>query len=235
MRWLANFDLFLFDFDGLLVNTEQIHFQAYGNMLKNRGFDLDWSFGDYCLISHTSNEGLKEAIYSKFPALLEIQPRWEVLYKEKKECYKDLLKNAKVPLMPGVEKVLNELRKLDKRCCVVTNSLLEQIELIKIKHPVLQGNLHWITREDYLQPKPNPESYLRAIQLYGKKSDRIIGFEDTIKGIDALSKTPATCVLVCPSHHPQMGVVTEKNFFHFETFEKIAENFAFGMDRKVLR
>jgi beta-phosphoglucomutase len=231
VKWTNNFDLFLFDFDGLLVDTEPLHFKAYCNTLKNNGFDLDWTFEDFSLAALTSDVGLKATICSKIP-LLKDEERWEIFYEEKKRCYlnllKDFLKNKMVKLMPGVEKVLTELKKNDKRCCIVTNAELKQIELIKNKNPILKENIsHWITREDYLNPKPDPGCYLKAIQLYSKKSDRIIGFEDSLKGIDALLKTRATCVLICSSNHPQMSRLIEKKVFHFDSFEKIPDNFSF--------
>ena len=75
---------------------------------------------------------------------------------------------------------------------------------------VLKNIDHWITREDYINPKPNPECYLRAILLYGKKGDRMVGFEDTIKGINALLQTPAKPVLIGDIHHPQVDVLLDK-------------------------
>jgi beta-phosphoglucomutase-like phosphatase (HAD superfamily) len=78
--------------------------------------------------------------------------------------------------MPGVEKLLTELHKHEIRRCVVTNSTLSQVEAVCSQLPILKTLPHWITREDYEKPKPNPEGYLKAIQMYGKKGDRIIGF-----------------------------------------------------------
>ena len=227
MLWINNFDLFLFDFDGLLVNTEHIHYQAYVNMLKNRGLDLDWGFEVFCSIAHSSQEGLRIEIYSKFPQLFEMQPRWEVLYEEKKKAYFDLISGAKVELMPGVEKLLLFLKESNKLSCVVTNSLLDHARVIIGNNPILKNIDYWITREDYLNPKPDPECYLRAIQLYGKTGDKIVGFEDTIKGINALCQTPAKSVLVCASHHPQEDILLKKGVVHFESFDKIPDSFSF--------
>jgi beta-phosphoglucomutase len=226
MKWINNFDLFLFDFDGLLVNTEVLHFFAYINMLKKRGFDLGWSFDTYCSIAHLSNEGLKNEIYSKFPKLYEMQSSWEVLYNEKKNEYLDLLKKSRVELMPGVSKVLLTLKKSNKKSCVVTNSLLSQVQVIIENNPILKNIDHWITREDYKNPKPHPECYQKAIELYGKKEGRIVGFEDSIRGMLALTKTKATCVLISSSRHSKEEELLEKKVLHFDSFESIPESFS---------
>ena len=217
MEWIHHFQLFLFDFDGLLVNTEPLHFQAYINMLAKRGFKLDWSLAEFYQSAHLNAYALKEALYAKFP---DLDPNWPMLYEEKKQNYQELLLSGKVELMPGVEKLLRALEKEAIQRCIVTHSPLVQIQAIRKQLPVLRTVAHWITREDYEEPKPHPECYLRAIQLFGKKGDRIVGFEDSIRGLEALKKTPARAVLICPSHHPLVEMASE-GVEHFESLEKI--------------
>lgn len=218
MKWIRDFQLFLFDFDGLLVNTEHIHYQAYVNVLEKRGHKLDLSYGNFCELAHLNSTAWKEALYLHIPNL---EPNWQVVYNEKKEAYLELLSSGKVELMPGVEPLLRALQQSNIRRCVVTHSVLQHIQPIRAKLEILQTIPHWITREDYDQPKPSPECYLRAIQLYGKPGDRIIGFEDSVRGLTALKKTPALPVLVCPSHHPLLEMATEGQVLHFESLNQI--------------
>lgn len=218
MKWIHDFQLFLFDFDGLLVNTEHLHYQAYVNALAARGIDLGWSFQRFCELAHLNANGLKEAIWEAKPELASI---WPTIYAEKTKGYIDLLGTGKVELMPGVAKLLEELDRAEIRRCVVTHSLRRYVEAIRAQNKALQSIPHWITREDYEQPKPNPECYLRAIQLYGKTGDRIIGFEDSIRGLQALSQTPALPVLVCSAHHPLLEMASERAV-HFESLEDIS-------------
>lgn len=222
MKWIFDFQLFLFDFDGLLVNTEHLHYQAYINMLYEKGYELPWGFARFCETAHLNATALKEALYTEFPKL---DPNWDHLYKRKKEIYIDLLSSGKVELMEGVEPLLNALEQENIKRCVVTNSTYEQIHAIRSKIKVLQKIPHWITREDYIEPKPSPESYLRAIELHGKGCKKIIGFEDSLRGIEALRKTPALPVLICPSHHPLLEIaLEEKGTLHFESFLEISKD-----------
>ncbi len=197
MQWIHEYQLFLFDFDGLLVNTENIQFQAYKDMCSRWGYDLNWSFSTYCSYAHSPNtEALRDALWDTFPGLQEKELLWSVLYAEKKRRYEELLSLSKIELMPGVERLLRELQKANIARCVVTNSTKIQTDLIKHTLPPLKTIPHWITREDFLESKPSPEGYLRAISLYGKKGGRIIGFEDAPRGIAALQQTPATIVMI---------------------------------------
>lgn len=219
MHWISQFDLFLFDFDGLLVNTEHLHYQAYLNMLAKRGVQTSLSFANFFELAHLSSSAWKEALYADVPGL---DPNWKTLHEEKTESYLELVATGKMELMPGAETLLKELERAGKRRCVVTHSFLSQVQLIRSKLPVLDTLPHWITREDYEKPKPNPECYLRAIELYGKKGDRIIGFEDSLRGLRALMGTPAVAVLICPKHHPLLEIALAEGGKHFESLESIS-------------
>ncbi len=83
MKWLQQFELILLDFDGLLVNTEQLHFEAYATLCGEQGYSLPWDFDQFCAIAHTSSGGLREALYAQFPDLSAKQFSWEMLYARK--------------------------------------------------------------------------------------------------------------------------------------------------------
>ena len=195
-RWIAEYDLFLFDFDGLLVNTEYLHYKAYQKMCLDRGFPLTWDFFQYCGLAHMGSDFLQKALYKAFPDLYRQEPDWKVLHREKQKAFLSILSAEGVDLMPGVEKVLQDLDLHKVRCCVVTNSPLELTEAIKKQYPILQSIPYWVTREQYDQPKPKPDSYLKAIELYGKPGDRILGFEDTIRGWKALHAAGIEAVVI---------------------------------------
>ncbi len=220
MHWIHSFQLFLFDFDGLLVNTEHLHYQAYVNVLAARGYLLKLTFAHFFELAHFSSAAWKEALYAEIP---DLDPNWELLYREKKEAYRALLSSGKVELMPGVEELLKALEAAKIRRCVVTHSTLDHTKLIRAQLPILQTLPHWITREDYELPKPSPECYLRAIQLYGQPGDRIIGFEDSIRGLKALCGTPAFPVIICPKHHPLLEIAIQMGGTHFESFKRISK------------
>lgn len=221
MKWISKFQLFLFDFDGLLVNTEHLHFQSYVNALADRGYDLGWNLMRFCELAHLNSTAMREAIWAQFPAL---EPIWGEIYAEKKRAYLKLLQSGKIELMPGVEQILKALHNAQIRHCVVTNSFQEQVQLVRSQLPALQAIPHWVTRESYEKAKPSPDGYLRAIELYGKMGDRMIGFEDSVRGIKALQQTPAVAVLICPSHYPLLEIATEGDVRHYESFPDIPDN-----------
>jgi HAD superfamily hydrolase (TIGR01509 family) len=183
---LDSFDLCMFDFDGLLVNTELIHYEAYRRMFANRGYEMAWDFPRYCMAAHYESTGLREAAYDTIPGLHNHEPDWLILYEEKKQEYKNLVQDGKVQLMPGVEEFLLKIRDSGAKACVVTNSPPDAVGLIREQLPALGIISEWVTREQYDRPKPAPDGYLAAMEKYAEEGDRIVGFEDTIRGVRSL-------------------------------------------------
>ncbi len=204
MDWINKFDLFLFDFDGLLVDTEGLHFEAYQQLCAKYDCKLPWTLDQFFNIAHTSALGIRNEIERLFPQMLD-GTSWDVLYSEKKSIYQKLLQSGNLSLLPGVQPLLEKLSLLNKKRCVVTNSTLPQIELIKSHIPVLQTIPYWFTRESYTNPKPAPDGYLKALQELKRPQDRVIGFEDSLRGLKALEQAGVeNTVLICMSSHPQL-------------------------------
>jgi len=227
MKWIYNYQLFLFDFDGLLVDTEHLHYQAYLDMCAQRGYELPWSFDRFSEAAYHPPFALRDQIYAELPKLQRQEPNWEILHEEKTQCFLNLIKQATVPLLPGVADLLLALHKGEINHCVVTHSPASLIEQICQQNRMLQTIPHWMTREDYNRPKPHPECYQRAITQFSRPHEQIIGFEDSLKGLHALLETKAKPVLICPpeayyvekilqSHpqiryYPSFNAITDQN------------------------
>lgn len=223
MQWIYYYQLFLFDFDGLLVNTEQLHYQAYIKMCAQRGFKLPWSFYRYSEAAHHKATGLRDQIYLEFPALKEQEPNWDVLYEEKKAAFLHLLHEGAAQLMPGVQVLLQALQDANIKRCVVTHSASPLVSLIRQQNPILNTIPHWIMREHYTQPKPHPECYLTAIHQLAQAGDRIIGFEDSPRGLKALLETQATPVLICPPDYPYLKDTLKPSICYYPNFTSITD------------
>lgn len=198
MDWVAQYQLFLFDFDGLLVDTEQVHFASYREICARYGYALPWDFEQFCKEAHQVAMGVWLGIGREFPEMFTSERTKEALYEEKKQIYVEMLQETRLELMPGAESLLSLLENQALKRAVVTNSPKEHIDIIKQLLPVLQTIPHWVTREQYTLAKPSPEGYLKAIEMLASPGDKIIGFEDSFKGLKALLAAGVDAVLVCP-------------------------------------
>lgn len=215
-----NYQLFLFDFDGLLVDTERLHMAAYIELCRRYGCELSWDFKRYCKEAHGQPMGMLEALRREFPRMFELQPRQEVLYEEKKKIYVDLLKTSPLELMPGAEALLKILEEKNVKRAVVTNSPRAHIEIIKDRLPLLKSIPQWLTREDYSQPKPSPDGYLKAIEKLGEPGDRVVGFEDSLKGLKSLLAAGVDSVLISSADYDHVAEAVSLGAKHFGSFDQ---------------
>lgn len=221
MKWIHDYQLFLFDFDGLLVNTEEIHYQAYKLMFKARGYTLDWDFNRYCQAAHYEATALRDQMYAQCPDLKAEEPDWSKLHAEKTKILSELIEAGAVQLMPGAHKLIQMVQDASIKSCVVTHSPGHIINLIRKHNPILDSISHWVTREHYSQPKPNSECYQKAIALHAKPDDRVIGFEDTPRGLRALMETRAKPILICQAQYPEIPSFLQAGVLHFKSLEDL--------------
>lgn len=227
MHWISDYQLFLFDLDGLLVNTEELHFHAYAKMCLNRGFSLPWNFSTYFKIAQADSASIQKELYLALPDLQKEEPSWDVLYAEKRSEYLSILENEPCPMLPGAERLLLELQNRDVKRAVVTHSGLALVKKIKEKNPVLNTIPYWFCREDYERPKPSPDGYLKAIATLASDKDRIIGFEDSFRGMTALMGTRAKPIFVNAIDEATYQAFEKEGVSVFHTLEDVITDLAF--------
>lgn len=190
-------------------------------MCHARGVNFDWDFDRYCQAAHYEAHALRDHLYTHFPQLQRQEPSWDVLYAEKKQAISELFAADQIQLMPGVPRLLTALQVANIPRCVVTHSPDQLVQLARQQNPILDTIPIWFTREHYSQPKPHPECYIKAIEQLAKPSDRVIGFEDTPRGVRALQGTRAQVVLVCQAQYPEIPTFVKAGVRHYSSFEEI--------------
>jgi HAD superfamily hydrolase (TIGR01509 family) len=193
MKW--NEKLFLFDLDGLLVDTERFHWQAYQEMCQQYGQSLLWDFDVYLQISGSSDTAIRERLFVEYPSLFEGRS-WEEMYTTKSLILHKFLCSLPIPLMLGVEELLNKFSEESKRMVVVTHSSEAVVSAVRKSHPVFSKISTWISRAQYQRAKPAPDCYLLACSVCSVKPEDAVGFEDSLRGIQALVSAGCRPVLV---------------------------------------
>lgn len=220
MTNINNYDLFLFDLDGTLINTEEIHYQSYKESLIQYGYDKEFTFDDYCKICHLDDIAMQKFVETNLNII------YEKFYQTKKTIYLSKL-NESLCLINGFDIFLQELKKLNKKTCIVTHSSRDTIEFILDKIPILKTIDKIITKDDYKLRKPNPECYIKALTFFPECKNPI-GFEDSCKGFLSLRDSNITNVFIGDEtyvHYKQMKPVNV-----IKTFENFNEIFIVNVD-----
>jgi len=170
----------LFDFDGVLADTEPLHWRAWREIVQPFGIDLDWvTFRDTCIGVTDS------AMLHKLCALAEKPVTPDELrahYPQKRKLFHDLVDGRSLIPADLVE-LLKSLTQF--RLGVVTSSNRAEIESILQKEQLLQVLGVVVYGNDVRHHKPDPEPYLLAMEWLGVAACDTIVFEDSAAGMQS--------------------------------------------------
>jgi HAD superfamily hydrolase (TIGR01509 family) len=178
----------LWDNDGVLVDTEELYFEATREVLAQVGVTL--SSEQYRQLFLVDNRGawhLAEARGVPADAIVELRAlrhqRHEALLRERNS------------LMPGVQEVLCSLAPLF-RMAIVTSSRRAHFEAVHREGTLLPYFELVLAREDYAFSKPDPEPYLLALRRLGVSADECLVIEDSERGLAAARAAGIRCWVV---------------------------------------
>jgi HAD superfamily hydrolase (TIGR01509 family) len=187
----VNYDAVLFDFDGVLADTEPLHFEAWQKALGPAGVQLTWPlYVERCI-------GLADKEMVKMLGSLASPPKpihelWP-LYPLKQRLFQALAMASRVIQEPTLDavKTLSGMR-----LAVVTSSARSEIEPILIRDGLMPLLSTAVFGDEVSRLKPDPEPYLTACQRLGVSQALV--FEDSPSGI--ASARAAGCEVVEVSH-----------------------------------
>lgn len=178
------YDLFIFDLDNAVIQTEKYHYLAWIKTLQNiLGNDFIISFEYFCEKFHSKDsENINKYLINQL--LIE---NIDEIIENKNKNYLDIINENKenIKLVDGVELFLNMILENNKKFIIVSNSLSMHIEFYLNLFPILKNAIKYYSRELFVKKKPNIECYLKVINDF--PTQKKISFEYNITGIHSLS------------------------------------------------
>jgi beta-phosphoglucomutase len=181
---------FIFDLDGVIVDTAKYHFLAWQKLAQELGIEFTPEHNEQ--LKGVSRVRSLDIILElgNVQASQEDKNKW---LNQKNEDYLSYLVNIdESEILPGVLPVLHYLK--DKNQLIALGSasknarpILEKTGIIHLFDAIVDGN-------DVTNAKPDPEVFLRAAQLLNVKNENSIVFEDSVAGIQAANIANMTSI-----------------------------------------
>lgn len=182
------FKAIFWDNDGVLVDTEKFYYLANSKLLSRYQVDLtEELFRDLYL---TQSKGAWHLIPHVNSEPLDISS----LKNERNAMYLAMLQTEDYSI-PGVEQTLESLKNR-YMMGVVTSSRREHFEMIHRRTNYLRFFNLILTREDYDKSKPDPEPYLKALELLAIDPVKVLVVEDSERGLIAAKRAGLTCWVI---------------------------------------
>ena len=181
----------LFDVDGTLADTEEMHRLAFNAAFTGAGLDWYWDQALYkdLLRITGGRERLRYFLERHAPSF---RPTGDLdafiagLHRDKTRCYVQMLSMGDVPLCPGVERLIREARTQGLRLAIVTTTSPENVDSL-LEHSFSGDVAGWfaiIAAGDAVPAKkPAPDIYHYALQRLGLPAERCLAIEDSANGL----------------------------------------------------
>ena len=176
----------VFDFDGLLANSQPLQYEANRQVFESKGVELtrehwrEWVAGSY-----TNELWIKEKKLG-----LNIKD----VRREKNEIYK-LLVREQLELMPGAKEVVRSLS-ADFVLMIASHSYKADISFVLRKNEIDQYFSGIVTLEDVDRGKPAPDIYASAAKYLDLAPAQCLAVEDSESGLQSAKASGMLCVIV---------------------------------------
>lgn len=181
----------LFDLDGVVFDTESQYSIFWGGIGKEYHPDMpdfahrikgqtlvqiyDKYFNDETLLAH----------HDGFVSCAEEQTKITARLDEFEQ-------NMNYDYIPGFEDFVKDLKSHGVKCAVVTSSNIQKMLNVYEKHPEFKSYFNRVlTSEDFAKSKPDPDCYLRGMEVFQSTPLESVGFEDSFNGLKSVKASGA--------------------------------------------
>ena len=189
----APYDAILFDFDGVIVDSEPIHFQCWREVLAPLGIDFDWDYYHEHFIG-VSDRRMAEELAGMVAPPVSVETIYGH-YAEKTQLFRSRMRDH-LPFAPGIVEFIQSSKGLGLG--VVTSSRRSEVEPVLMAGGLLPFLSVAVYGDDVTNHKPDPEPYLKAAKTIGARRPLVV--EDSLAGV-ASGKAAGFDVLRIP--HPE--------------------------------
>lgn len=181
---------FIFDLDGVIVDTAKYHYLAWKKIANELGIEFTHEHNE--LLKGVSRVRSLDIILGlgNVEASQDQKDQWLVQKNEEYLTY--LVDMDQSEILPGVMSVLEFLKANQQPIALGSASknarpILEKTRILSYFDVIVDGN-------DVSNAKPDPEVFLQAAQKLGISNENSIVFEDSVAGIEAANIATMTSI-----------------------------------------
>ena len=184
---MSNIKLILLDFDGTLADTRMANGRAYIQALSEVGIDI--SIDEYT----AKYFGMRCREFLRDVGIESDEDAYK-LRRRKVEIYPNYFDS--VHLNAPLWEWCQMMRTMGTKVWIVSTGHIDNITNVMRHLNIINGVDGIISGDDVTLPKPNPECFLRAMEIEGATPRETIIFEDSAMGLEAAERSGAAYVKI---------------------------------------
>ena len=206
---------FIFDLDGVIVDTAKYHYLAWHKLAKELGFEFTKEQNE--LFKGVSRKRCLEILLD-IGNITATQEQFDTWMVEKNVDYLAYIEKMDVSeILPDVPRVLEYLKKKNVPIALGSASknarpILEKVDLLPYFDSIVDGN-------SVTKAKPDPEVFLIAASNLGVTAGSCVVFEGAVAGIQAANAANMISIGI-----GEDTILNEANY-NFKDFTEISDEF----------
>jgi HAD superfamily hydrolase (TIGR01509 family) len=179
----------IFDFDGVLVDSERFHYQAYNAVFQKHGHTID------------------ETEYYKYWTSLGLGPRGEIerhhlaldprmIRDEKRPLFSEYCRDGTIRFFPEAREFVDRIWRAQKTLAIASGTMRTDIEAILHNEGLMDSFAAIVGSDTVSALKPAPDIFLRVLQEVGARPGEAVVLEDAEKGVGAAIAAGVPVVVV---------------------------------------
>jgi beta-phosphoglucomutase len=195
----------IFDFDGVIADTERLHFEAFGKVLEPQGISFPWEEYVARYMGCDDRDAFRKAFRLRGRELDDRQ--LSRLIESKSREFQEVIRGG-VEAYPGVLPMVKSLHASGVPLAVCSGALRTDLDPILSRLGIACYFLHVVSADNVRKGKPDPEGYILAFrELSLSRSSKIsaagscLAVEDTPDGVQA-AKRAGLPVLAVTNNYP---------------------------------
>jgi beta-phosphoglucomutase len=189
----------LFDLDGVIVDSEMQHYQAFKSTFSEYGIALSKQQFKDSFIGKTDKASFIDFFGESKSPPIELN---ELM--TKKSRYYARLIQENVPAYPDAITCITALKAQQQLMGLVTGSLMQEVKALLEGLDLATMFTVIITAEDVIDSKPSPEGYLKAAKVLSVSPENCLVVEDAPKGVSAARSANMHCLAVTHTYPAAM-------------------------------
>jgi HAD superfamily hydrolase (TIGR01509 family) len=183
-------DALVFDFDGLIIDTESVSHLAWQELYRSYNQELVFDQWVHLVGGRSTQYDPFADLHAKTGRVINRDETIEWLYTRMRQLLKD------TQPLPGVLDTIHTARRMGLKLAVASASLAQWVHPLLERLELKQYFDAVCTRDEVTRMKPDPAVYLLALERIGVQPHRAVALEDSRNGMLAAKAAGMYCVAI---------------------------------------
>lgn len=183
--------LIIMDFDGVIIDSECVWYEVFKEWFWDK---LNYYLSEKEFLMVVGSDS--KMFFERLKKTKKLEINIDLFKRETKKSF--VRRSKELPLIFGVEQFLKHMKSRGIRLCIATSSKKEKLNYHLVRLGLTDYFDFVVTAESVKNIKPEPDLFLKAIEIAGVKREEAVIIEDSRNGLIA-GKRAGIDVIVCPN------------------------------------